>query len=120
MSEADIQRAIVAYLRTVLPSAIVTHVPNQVERAGTAAMREVKRKKDMGMLPGFPDILILADGRGYTIEVKAPGGSLGKAQRAVRDVLARQGIPFGVARSIDDARALLAEWGLSGREVANA
>ena len=54
MSEAQIQRAIVAYLRHVLPGAIVTHVPNEGVRGGHAGYLDGARAKAMGQTAGFP------------------------------------------------------------------
>lgn len=116
--EGPIQRAIVAYLRRVLPTAIVHHSPNEGNRGGRVGIIDGGKRKAAGVLPGFPDILIFTGGRGYCIEVKAEGGYLSPIQKKVRDQLAAQGIPYAVCRSIDDARDCLAAWEIKTKEAA--
>lgn len=115
--EGPIQRAAITYLRRVLPDAIVHHSANELNMRGPDAARIIAKAKAAGMLPGFPDILIFVDGQGYCIEVKAEGGSLSAPQKAVRDILQKQGIPHAVCRSVDDVRACLSEWGVKTIEA---
>lgn len=115
MTEANIHEAIVSYLRAVLPgSAILHHSPNEGNRGGEAGKRDGARRKRLGVHPGFPDLVIIIDRQHYYIEVKAPGGILSSSQRAFRDRVEY----FRVARSIDEAREILADWGIRTREVA--
>lgn len=121
MTEQDIHKAIVAYLNAVLPpDAILTHAPNEGNRGGAKGARDGERRKAMGVLAGFPDLLLFVDGTGYCIEVKTPQGRLSPVQKRVRDILRGQGIAYEVARSVDDVRALLAEWGVRTREARHA
>lgn len=115
--ETPIQRAIITYLRRVLPGAIIHHSANELNMRGAEAARTIAKAKSAGMLPGFPDILIFYRGQGYCIEVKAEGGRLSATQKDVRDRLLAQGIPWAVCRSIDDAREKLALWGVETNEA---
>lgn len=115
--EGPIQRSIIAYLRRVLPGAIIHHSANELNMRGADAARIIAKSKAAGMLPGFPDILIFHRGQGYCIEVKAEGGKLSPAQRDVRDLLIGQGIPWAVCRSIDDTRERLAAWGVETNDA---
>lgn len=110
MTERQIQRAIIGYLRRVLPGAIVHHSANGIPlRGNRIAMSNAKLD---GMIPGFPDVLTLWRGRAYCIEVKAKAGSLSKSQKQMAAQMEAQGIPFAVCRSIDETRETLAGWGV--------
>ena len=120
--ERPIQRAVVAYLRQVLPDAIVHHSVNEQalsgrDRRGAAiAMRNAKLD---GMSPGFPDVIVLswAHMPVMLFEVKAEGGRLTQGQRATQEHLRTLGHKIAVVRSVDDVREALAEWGIASREV---
>lgn len=115
--EGPIQRACVAYLRQVLPGAVVYHPPNEIPLRGRDVARAIAKAKANGMLPGFPDILIYHEGQGYTIEIKAEGNGLSDAQKRVREQLEQQNIPYAVCRSVEDVRETLAAWGVETTEV---
>jgi VRR-NUC domain len=103
--EARLQGAAVEYLRTALPSrAIVFAVPN----GGSRDKREAARLKWQGVLAGVPDVLVMLDGRTFGIEFKAPKGRLSTAQKDIADKFTANGIPWTVARSLDDVEAFLA------------
>lgn len=119
MSEYEIHLAIYDYLNLTMPGSIIVHVPNQMDIGGSRIGKAIaqKKAKRMGMLPGFPDILIFTEGQGYCLEVKAEGGRLSSVQKDVRDILTNQGIPYAVVRSVDDVRETLAEWGVKTKEA---
>ena len=119
MSEAQIQRAIVAYLRHVLPGAIVTHVPNEGVRGGHAGYLDGARAKAMGQTAGFPDILILpfAHIGPAFLEVKTATGRTSTAQKIMHERLEVLGYRVAVVRSIDDARKALKSWGVWTQEA---
>lgn len=60
---------------------------------------------DTGLPSGFSDLLILAGGKVYFCEVKAPYGRLRPDQAAFRDEVVRRGYDYFVARSIEDVAA---------------
>lgn len=117
--EGPIQAAIVAWLRAVLPpQAKVHHSPNEVQRRGKLGMIEVAKKRQAGTIAGWPDIEILLPGpRTLFMEVKAPKEYPPKDQRDLHADLEAIGYPVAVVRSIEDARAALAAWGVKTREV---
>lgn len=65
-----------------------------------------------GVAPGAPDIHGVQRGRAWFMELKADDGSLSAAQRACRDWIKLAGGAWAVVRSLDDARAFLAEIGV--------
>jgi hypothetical protein len=114
--EAREQAGIVSYIRTVAPDLVVFHVPNGGWRTGA----EAARFRWLGVLAGIPDLCIVGrDGAVRFIEIKAQGGRLSEAQRVMRDRLVAMGVPYVVARSIDDVRRVFAIWGIETREAAN-
>ncbi|MEN9925863.1 MAG: hypothetical protein RL268_1989 [Pseudomonadota bacterium] len=116
--EGPIQRAIVSWLKVVLPDAIIHHSPAETRRPGRAGDVERAMNAANGVLPGFPDVFIRTRWGDCYLEVKAPGGSLSASQKAFRDKLAALGCNrFAMVRSIDEARDTLAAWGIQTREA---
>lgn len=105
--QADIVRALrLAVTRGVL----VHHAVNE----GTGDVRRGKRNKRMGVLAGWPDVeLVGPDGRARFLEIKLPGGSLSAAQKARHAELRGCGCPVTVVRSVGEAMAQAAAWGLT-------
>lgn len=110
--ENPIQRAIIDYLRHVLPGCLIHHSPNELGMSGQAAARQIAKAKHNGMLPGFPDLVVAHDGGIMFLEVKAEGNYLTENQRDVHLTLASLGHRVAVVRSIDDVRELLGKWGI--------
>ena len=116
--EGPIHRAIISWLRVVLPEAIIFHAANESRRPGRAGHVERAMNAANGVLPGVPDIIGLTFTGPFFMEVKAPGGVLSPAQRDFRDRLAVLGYErWAVVRSIDDAQDALARWGIPTREA---
>lgn len=113
MTEAQIHRSIIAWLRAVLPDAIVHHSANEGVRGGKAGMLDGARKKGMGQVAGFPDIQVITWQHvpAMFFEVKSPAGIVSKEQAAIIKRLSEFGYRCAVVRSIDDVRARLFEWG---------
>lgn len=111
--EGPIHRAVLAYVKTALPRAAVHHSPNEVARRGKAGMINAQRQRSLGTVTGWPDLEVIVSGRIYFLEVKAPAGKQTEAQREVQAMLATQGAPYAVVRSVDEARAALVSWGLT-------
>lgn len=115
MREADIQSAIVSYIRAVCPGALVWAVPNASRRTWTGRATNAVP----GLLPGVFDLsVIFPDGRFAAIEVKTPTGDLSLVQNDFRGDLLRLGVPHCVARSVEDVRAFLAIHNVKTREAA--
>jgi len=119
--ERAIHLAVLVYLRRVLPAAITHHSAQGLDVSGVgpgnAIARAVAKAKCMGMVTGFPDLILLHRGRAYGLEIKAEGGRMSPAQKAVQADFAAAGVPYAVVRSVDDARDALADWGIATREV---
>jgi hypothetical protein len=112
--EFAIHVAILEWIRAVAPSLLPFHPAN----GGLRTASEAQALKRMGVVPGIPDIVILAPGGSvYLIEVKPPGGELSKDQRAINERFLEMGIPHCVCRSIEDARIALKNWNLTTREA---
>lgn len=111
-SERDIQREIVKALRKL--GMLVAAVPNGAHLAGDgdARMRQMSAMVADGLLPGFPDILIInRTGKLGLIEVKRPGGKLSAAQVNIGKMVEQRGVPWAVVYSLDDALRALKLWG---------
>jgi hypothetical protein len=114
--EGPIQQTIVAYLRQVLPGALVHHARNEINKRGLAIQIELAKAKRRGVVAGFPDIIALTKSGALFFEVKAEGNYASPAQKAVHAQLDALGYPVAVVRSIDDVRECLAEWGVDTRD----
>jgi hypothetical protein len=68
--------------------------------------------KSLGAVAGFPDVAILTQGKLFCVELKAARGKLSPAQVECHSRLRRAGATIGVAGTIDEATALLSEWGV--------
>jgi len=113
--EGPIHRAIVAYLRTVLPGALIHHSPNEGVRGGRSGARDGQRRKSMGQMAGWPDLEVFTSGRFFMLEVKAEDGRLSPAQQAIRDRFDAMNIAYFVVRSIQDVEEVLVELGIERR-----
>lgn len=116
-SETAIQRAIVNYLRAVLPNGYrVAAIPNGAVR--TVGGRMVNGNIP-GLVAGIPDLMIFGGGRCWFIEVKNDRGRMSEHQRDFVEWCQADGAtPCVLARSIDDVRAALSAWRLPTREAA--
>ena len=110
--EYQIHKSILAYLRLALPRAMIVHIPNQVDVSDPAVRRALAKNKSMGMVPGFPDLMVLPFSNMPTMffEVKSASGRVSENQTEVMRQLVALGYRCAVVRSIDDVRARLGEW----------
>jgi hypothetical protein len=114
--EAEIQRAIVAALRVALPSGAIVHHSGHEQRGGDARAKLAQAiGVGMGVHPGFADLVIVSEGRVAFLEVKTAKGRLSGDQKAFRDIIRAQGLPYAVVRSIDDALCALGSHGFEIR-----
>ena len=69
------------------------------------------RRVSTGLPNGFPDLFGFrkSDGRIFFIEVKTNKGKLSKNQIKMRDMLLKHPVIYGVARSKEDAIAIVEE-----------
>ena len=108
-TEDVIQKHILQYLRMALPNAVIHHSPNQVQRSGKAAKIEVTKKLGMGMVAGYPDLVVHWRGVTAFIEVKRPKEYPTPHQREVHENLRRNGCMVMVCRSVSDAEGFVRE-----------
>ena len=108
--EGPIHAAVLAHLRNQYPKAVIHHSPNETDVKGPMIARAIAKQKMMGMLVGFPDLLMLLDGRFYGFEVKAEGGRTSDAQLAVGEAIVAAGGFWAVVRSIDDVKDKMDKW----------
>ena len=113
-AEAQIQAAIVAWVRTCAPQTICFSVPN----GGFRSKPEAAMLKWTGVLAGVPDLIVLDEIRTFFIEVKAENGRLSPDQTQFLARLSNIGKPWILARSIDDVRTAFERWGIETREAA--
>ncbi len=112
--EDQIQAAIVAHIRTVLPNAIVLHLHNNPRSKIDGA-----RLKRMGLTAGAPDLLVcLSKGRGLFIEVKSANGRVQPEQHSFATACNVIGWPWFVARSIEDVSLAFEALRIKTREAA--
>jgi hypothetical protein len=108
--EAPIQRAILTYLRLALPGAVIHHSANERGMRGQSAAKDIANAKRNGMVVGFPDLMVLWNGRLMCFEVKAPGGYPSPAQKDVGQQIQAQGGFWAVVRGVDDVQGFLSAW----------
>ena len=106
-SEADLHRAIVAMLAVeMLPGVVFFHPANGEQRSKAAA----GRLKGMGVVPGIPDLILIADGRAYGLEIKTDKGTLSPSQKQMAERFRRAGSEYELVRSVLAARDVLRRW----------
>jgi hypothetical protein len=70
------------------------------------------RLKRMGVTPGAPDLLfVFPGGRCAFLEIKADKGRMSDAQKGVFEHFDEHRVPYAVVRSLDEAKAILEQWG---------
>lgn len=70
------------------------------------------RLKRMGLQPGWPDLLFISpQGQLHCLELKRGKAKLTPDQAAFEDWCHKHDVPHKVARSFDEALAVLARWG---------
>lgn len=108
-SEHKIQSAIMTHIRRIAPDVFAYAIPN----GGGRSLTEGRKLKAEGVRAGVPDLgLILPDGRAAFIEVKKADGRLGGLQAGFRDLCARRGVPWALARCVEDVEQAFHAWGV--------
>ena len=112
--EADIQHAVMQYLGWALPAdAIAHHSPGEGKRT-KRAQAELKRS---GYNPGWPDVLVIHQGRCFFIELKAAKGIVSAAQRAMMAKLYYCGCEVLICRGVPEVQAALQHLGVPLRAL---
>jgi hypothetical protein len=68
--------------------------------------------KAIGLRAGVPDIVCIREGQAYGLEIKTETGRLSAAQRIAHAEMTAAGAEVAVAHGIDEALAVLQQWGL--------
>lgn len=114
--EQQFQANLVKLLDAALtPATVYFAVPN----GGYRRKAEAAILIGQGVKAGVADLIIIHNGQAYGLELKAPDGDLDSKQI---DMCARfhdAGAPYSVARSIDEALALLRAWNIPTRIKTN-
>ena len=63
------------------------------------------------MLPGAADVLVVIRGKAFWLELKTAKGRLRAEQWAFREAAVAAGAVYEVARTPEQAKAVLASWG---------
>lgn len=102
--EQTLQRAVVEHLQwRARPGVWWTHIP----LGGVRSKIEAAILRGLGVTRGTPDLLIIADGHAYFLELKAPRGRVSVAQFGCHAALCTAGAIVAVANDIDAALYLL-------------
>lgn len=111
MSEEQVQRAVVAIVAAeALPGTLVFHPAN----GGHRGKAEAGRFKALGVVAGIPDLVAIAGGRVFGLELKAARGRLSAAQTATAERWRHAGAVYAVAHTVEQAREILVAWGIIG------
>ena len=112
-SEEQLHKSIAEYLDLVLKGSIFwTTFPS-----GGGGIVRGKGLKEKGLKAGVPDILIIARGEIYWIELKKPKkGRLSKDQNIIIPRLELAGCKTAVCKSLEDVEITLNNWGLVRRQ----
>lgn len=108
-NEFALQRYVIDLLRlTARRNVVWFAVPNGEYRSP----RTGARLKAMGVVPGVADVvLVIPPGQAHFLELKAAKGRQSAEQREFEEWAASSGAPYAIARSPEEARRLLADWG---------
>jgi hypothetical protein len=108
-AEDQIQRAILEHLAIrAVPNVFAFHCPN----GGWRRPAEARIFKSLGVRAGIPDVLVVAGGKLYALELKTAHGKLTPAQRTAHVMLTAAGAEVATAHGLDEALAVLERWGL--------
>jgi hypothetical protein len=100
MSERDLQKVVVAYLRAALRPVrgIVVCIPNAPAS---------KRNPVVGMTVGEPDLAIIVKGKATGIELKTRQGVVSREQSARHNEWGDAGADVYVCRSLEDVQEVV-------------
>jgi hypothetical protein len=92
----------VAYLTKMAaqaPKALLVAIPN----AGKRSAWEARQRAREGLVKGFPDMLVMFNGRTLGLEFKSGTGQPSDAQIETLNKMHRLGFPVGIFRSAETA-----------------
>jgi hypothetical protein len=115
--ERMLQVRVVSYLRRALPDGnIVFSIVNEQKGEGKSKFERARfgmARKASGVVTGIPDLCAIAPGhQPVWIELKAEKGRVTEMQREMHERMRKAGQIVGLARSVEDAIAIMDEAGV--------
>lgn len=112
ISERNLQIYLLGMLRLNFRDWLIAHIPNEVNRGGRRGMLEAARKREMGVVKGYPDIVIHRPGGvSLFVEMKAAKGRVSEAQKEVHERLRALGNEVVVVKTHEEADDLVRRLG---------
>jgi hypothetical protein len=113
--ELELHKDVAALLRKqARPDWRWTYIPTGERRD----LRTAVKLKQMGTMPGWPDLILVAPGgRLHCLELKRRGETLSDAQEAFRAWCICSGVPHVVADTMADVMIALRAWGVIADEA---
>ena len=108
MKETDIQSAIIDYLQIqenlgMLFFQRINNIPVSMMRNGKRVFRSMPK----GSKKGFPDILVIKQGKCIGVEVKAVRGQISEAQKKVKEYFESNGAEYHIVRSVEEVQEII-------------
>lgn len=111
VKESALQETVAALLRFQARRGVIWFsIPNELPASEKRAARFAR----MGMKRGVADILVVIHGVAHFLELKTKKGRQSQDQKAFELECELSGVHYRLARSFDEARAILEEWGCFG------
>jgi len=107
--ETRMQIALLEYISYQYKDVVVVHIPNDMARTKT----EGYVKKCMGMLPGFPDLMLLKKERTLFLELKTKEGKLSQSQIDTQEALKELGFEVKTSFGITQALKIVDKFALA-------
>lgn len=104
--ESKIQQGMVQWFRAQYPRYICAAIPN----GGFRNPHEAAIMRSEGVLAGFSDLIVIAEGNVLFVEVKAAKGKQSPKQEVFQADVERLGFQYSVCRSLDDFRFTVMRW----------
>lgn len=104
--ESQIQIQMVKWFRLQYPRYIIAAIPNGGQRSAL----EAKIMKGEGVLAGFSDLIIIANGNVLFVEVKTKSGYQSDLQAKFQSDVERLGFQYSICRSLDDFILTIEKW----------
>jgi hypothetical protein len=114
-AEDILQMQVARFMKLAAPDLLWWHTPN----GGTRRMGEARKLKDMGVLPGVPDLaFVLPGGLSGFIELKAGKNRLQPSQKAFALKAIEAGAAWQTCWSLKEVEMTLRGWGVELKATA--
>ena len=108
MKESEIQSQIIDYLQFMENVGILFFQrTNNIPVSQTQNGKRVFRRMAKGQKKGFPDIVVLKNGVSIGLEVKTETGKQSKEQKAMENLMKKNGGKYYIVRSVKDVMDIL-------------